>query len=327
MVRIRFGCELGRVALARYDLHCGVLAALTALGLFFVGGVRNPGSWVLFALSVIAAVAIPRRFLLSRAADSNSQGLARSSIRETREVEVSSDSVEDFPRRSLAPRREPDDVDYLRALRHELRTPLNAVLGFADVLLSGIDGEVNESQREDLQIIRASGIRLRILLDSALDLAKIGDDDLRLDRERVDVCELVRRAANEAKQLWSNKRPLDCDVPLQPITAELDEARVRRSVLVLADYLATMHRSASMRMGLQVSSEHVAIVVSADTEEPITLDALPTITEVLASEEPNKIRQWPVAVSSELVGRHGGSLYHGARPTRFLLRLPKGPAS
>ena len=44
-----------------------------------------------------------------------------------------------------------EEADYLTALRHEFRTPLNAVLGFSDVLLSGIDGEVNESQREDLE--------------------------------------------------------------------------------------------------------------------------------------------------------------------------------
>jgi signal transduction histidine kinase len=309
---------LQRIALARYDLHCGVLTTLAALGLFFVGGVRAPVSWVVFVLAAVAATLLPRRWLLTHAVDTAAKAQGQPS-----------NSGASASSRSKVPpsQQDPDDIDYLRALRHELRTPLNAVLGFADVLLSGIDGEINDSQREDLEIIRASGIRLRILLDSALDLTKLGSDDFRLDRERMDVRELVRRAAGETEQLWSSKRELCCQLPPEPAFAELDESRIRRSILVLADSLATTYRSAHMRLALQTSADHVAIVVSAESDEPIAIDAPPIVAEVLASEDPGTIRQWPVAVTSELVGLHGGSLYHGSRPSRFLLRLPKGSAS
>lgn len=312
-----------RIALARYDLHCWVLTTLAALGLFFVGGVRAPGSWVVFVVTAVAATLLPRRWLLARTVDTGSQTKGQPSKSEALASSLSSGEAEVQARSPEAS----DDFDYLRALRHELRTPLNAVLGFADVLLNGIDGAINDSQREDLEIIRASGIRLRILLDSALDLAKLGSDDFRLDRERVDVRELLRRAASETEQLWSNKRALRCDVPAEPAFAELDESRIRRSVLVLADCLAATHRSADMRLAMQASADHVAIVVSAESDEPIAIDAPPVIAEVLASEDPRTIRQWPVAVTSELVGQHGGSLYHGSQPSRFLLRLPKGAAS
>jgi hypothetical protein len=220
----------------------------------------------------------------------------------------------------------PDDVDYLRALRHEFRTPLNAVLGFSDVLLSGIDGAVNASQREDLEIIRASGIKLRILLDSALDISQLAGGELRLDTERVDIREVVSRAAQEAVQLWSNKRDAGCLLPDDPCPVEADEARLRRSILVLADFLATNHRDAEVTLSIVASHDHVAIEMAADTTERLTLDALPTTAEVLAAEDVTKIRQWPVAVTSELIGLQGGSLYHGSSPSRFLIRLPLGGA-
>jgi hypothetical protein len=215
-----------------------------------------------------------------------------------------------------------DDVDYLMALRHEFRTPLNAVLGFSDVLLSGIDGEVNDSQREDLEIIRASGIRLRILLDSALDLSQIVDGELRLDADRTDVRDLVARVAVEAGQLWSNKRTAGCTLPDGPCIAAVDEARLRRSILVLADFLATDHRDANIGLSVVLSEGHVAIEVTADPSDRLTIDALPTPAEILASEDANEIRRWPVAVTSEVIARHGGSLYHGHAPSRFLIRLP-----
>jgi len=217
---------------------------------------------------------------------------------------------------------DPDDVDYLMALRHEFRTPLNAVLGFSDVLLSGIDGEVNDSQREDLEIIRASGIRLRILLDSALDLSQIADGELRLDADRADVRELVARVAVEAGQLWSNKRTAGCTLPEGVCITEVDEARLRRSILVLADFLATDHRDADIGLSLVLSHDHLAIEVTADPSDRLTLGALPTPAEVLASEDATEIRRWPVAVTSEVIARHDGSLYHGDAPSRFLIRLP-----
>jgi K+-sensing histidine kinase KdpD len=208
------------------------------------------------------------------------------------------------------------------ALRHEFRTPLNAVLGFSDVLLSGIDGEVNDSQREDLEIIRASGIRLRILLDSALDLSQLIGGELRLDAERTDVRELVARVAQEAGQLWSNKRTAGCTLPQEPCVTDVDEARLRRSILVLADFLATGHREADISLSLAHSHDHLAIEVTAERSDRLALGALPTPAEVLASEDAAEIRRWPVAVTSEIIARHDGSLYHGDAPSRFLIRLP-----
>jgi len=220
-----------------------------------------------------------------------------------------------------------EDVDYLMALRHEFRTPLNAVLGFSDVLLGEIDGHINESQQEDLEIIRASGIKLRVLLDSALDLSQLATEDLKPDVEPVDARDVVQRAANEALQLWAGKRSPSVSVSDEPCLIATDEARLRRCILVLADFLATDNREASIEIKLSHSEDHVVVFVAAVPSERLTLDALPTPAEVLASEDPMKIRRWPVAVTSEVIALHGGSLYHGDDPARFVIRLPTGGVS
>ena len=322
------GVELGRVAAVRYRSFAVTLTVLAALGLFFAGGVRDAGSWILFSLAALIAIVVPaelvgaepKRAQSLTANEPNAPPAASHERSEAEPVVVPSARVSE-------PAPGPDDVDYLRALRHELRTPLNAVLGFSDVLLSGIDGEINASQREDLEIIRASGIRLRVLLDSALDISQLAEGELRLDTERVDARDLVERAATEAGQLWSNKRTARFTSSDEPCSVEVDEARLRRSILVLADFLATSHRDAEIAMSLTLSEDHVAIELSADSTERPSLEALPTTAEVLAAEDVTKIRQWPVAVTSELIGRHGGSLYHGSAPSRFMIRLPLGGAA
>ena len=162
--------DVRRIVTARFGAYAAAIALLTGLGLFFLAGVRIAESWGWFALASFGAI-VAAAWSIRSALGPGAEG-----VRPARE---DPEAAEPEPSVGLAPGQvtpstqlqpEPDEVDYLMALRHEFRTPLNAVLGFSDVLLSGIDGEVNDSQREDLEIIRASGIRLRILLDSAFDL-------------------------------------------------------------------------------------------------------------------------------------------------------------
>jgi len=308
--------------IARFEAYTSMLAVLTGLGLFLLAGSRDLGSLACFALASVGAmfgVLWAVRSALSVGAE---RAGSESADDRTDEAGDAPEPVAPDATRTRDVRSELDDVDSLMALRHEFRTPLNAVLGFADVLLSGIDGEVNDSQREDLEIIRGSGIRLRILLDSALDLSQLASRELRLNLERVDVRELVSRVAVEAGQLWSNKRIARCTLPPEPCIAEVDEARLRRSILVLADFLATDQRNAEIALTLAPSVGHLVIEVSADPSGRLTLDALPTPAEILASEDATEIRRGPVAVTSEVIARHGGSLYHGDAPSRFRIRLP-----
>ena len=310
--------DLGQVAAAKYAAFAVGLAAITALGLFFLAGLRDPWPWAGFTAAALFAIIGPRSWI------ARAEGATEPVSPELQPVRSSAPPKDEeaLGLHSGESHSDPDEVDYLRALRHELRTPLNAVLGFSDVLLSGIDGDINPSQREDLEIIRASGIRLKLLLDSALDISQLAEGTLRLDKEEVDVRELVDRAAAEATQLWSNKREASCALPDDPCVAEADESRLRRSILVLADFLASSHRDAHIALSLEPSDDHLAIEVAAENADRLTLDALPTPAEVLSAEDVTKIRQWPVAVTSELIGRHGGSLYHGSAPSRFLIRLP-----
>ena len=63
--------------------------------------------------------------------------------------------------------------EFLASMSHELRTPLNAVIGFSDVLLERMFGELNERQEEYVRDIRDSGQHLLELINEILDLSKV----------------------------------------------------------------------------------------------------------------------------------------------------------
>ena len=71
--------------------------------------------------------------------------------------------------------------EFLASMSHELRTPLNAVIGFSDVLLERMFGDLNERQDEYVRDIRDSGRHLLELINEILDLSKVEAGRMELD--------------------------------------------------------------------------------------------------------------------------------------------------
>jgi signal transduction histidine kinase len=84
--------------------------------------------------------------------------------------------------------------EFLANMSHELRTPLNAIIGFSEVLIEQMFGEVNAKQLEYLRDIHASGHHLLTLINDVLDLSKVEAGRMELEDNRFDLPELLDNA-------------------------------------------------------------------------------------------------------------------------------------
>src|SRR5204862_8352853 len=71
--------------------------------------------------------------------------------------------------------------EFLANMSHELRTPLNAIIGFSEVLLERMFGELNDKQDDYLKDIHSSGRHLLTLINDILDLSKVEAGRMELD--------------------------------------------------------------------------------------------------------------------------------------------------
>ena len=124
--------------------------------------------------------------------------------------------------------------EFLASMSHELRTPLNAVIGFSEVLLDRMFGEINERQEEYLRDIWNSGKHLLQLLSEILDLSKVEAGRMELDSDNFSVDEAINYAASMVRERAERRGlRLVVDVDDGIGVIEADELRFKQIVLNL----------------------------------------------------------------------------------------------
>ncbi|WP_331500359.1 ATP-binding protein [Nocardioides sp.] len=118
---------------------------------------------------------------------------------------------------------------FLASVSHELRTPMNAILGFTDALLAGVDGPLNDAQKESLGWVQRGGRDLLGLINQILDLSKIEAGKLTLDPQPFDPRELVASVVEQHRPLADQTGiTLDWQDMGGPEEVILDGQRVRQ---------------------------------------------------------------------------------------------------
>ena len=138
----------------------------------------------------------------------------------------------------LAAKEKAEEMDRLKTsflanMSHELRTPLTGILGYSEALQEDMK---DEDDRQFVEIIHSSGMRLLETLNLILDLSKLQAEKMEIVRERVDVVSETMRAASIYKQLAEKKGlTLDISAEKPQIYANLDQRILHQIVTNLVN--------------------------------------------------------------------------------------------
>jgi signal transduction histidine kinase/ActR/RegA family two-component response regulator len=124
--------------------------------------------------------------------------------------------------------------EFLANMSHELRTPLNAVIGFSEVLLERMFGDLNDKQEDYLRDILGSGRHLLELLNDILDLSKVEAGHMQLDRSDVGVTPVLEYCLAQVRErAGAHGISLHLDVGAEVDTVVTDELRLKQVLLNL----------------------------------------------------------------------------------------------
>jgi signal transduction histidine kinase len=95
--------------------------------------------------------------------------------------------------------------EFLASMSHELRTPLNAILGYTELILDDIYGEVPAKIREVIERLEKNGSHLLRLINDVLDISKIEAGQLELVLEEYSFQETVHTVVTSLEPLATEK--------------------------------------------------------------------------------------------------------------------------
>ncbi|RME45768.1 MAG: sensor histidine kinase [Deltaproteobacteria bacterium] len=118
---------------------------------------------------------------------------------------------------------------FMATMSHELRTPLTAVIGYADLILSGVTGEISPQHAEFTEQIKEKAEHLLQIINSILELSKARLGKIELYREATDPAEIVERSI-ATFQIEARKKQITLEKALEEDLGQIvvDKGKIRQ---------------------------------------------------------------------------------------------------
>ncbi len=222
--------------------------------------------------------------------------------------------------------------EFLANMSHELRTPLNAIIGFSEVLLERMFGELNEKQDDYLKDIFTSGKHLLSLINDILDLSKIEAGRMELDLGDFDAAQALANAmtlVRERAQTHGIALTLEAADGIGELRA--DERKFKQILLNLLsnavkftpDGGRVVVRATPIDGGIEVAVSDTGVGISAD-DQLVVFDEFKQVGRHYTNKHEGT--GLGLALTKRFVELHGGVLSLQSEPgvgSTFTFTIPR----
>ncbi len=220
--------------------------------------------------------------------------------------------------------------EFLANMSHELRTPLNAILGFSELIVDNIYGEVPEKIKEVLARVGKNGRHLLNLINDVLDLSKIEAGRLTLSLNDYSIQDVIQTVLTSVEALALEKNlDLKATVPKDLDTGKGDEQRIAQVMLNFLGNAIKFTEKGQVSLEASVDNQFFLITVS-DTGPGISEDDQQKIFMEFQQADTSSTRKkggtgLGLSISKKIVEMHGGLIGVDStlgKGSRFWFSLP-----
>lgn len=220
---------------------------------------------------------------------------------------------------------------FLSVAAHELKTPLTALLGYVYLLQRRLAAHpaLTDADRRGLATIEEQSRRLNELVDTMLDVTRLGEGQLELHREPLDLCVLTRSIAQDMEQFAPNHQiAWECDDA--PVLVDGDSQRLRQVVQNLLQNAVKYSPNGGVIMVMVTRDGQYGNIAVRDHGIGIPAEAINQLFDRFyraSNVNPLRISGFGIGlyIVHEIVRRHGGTVLvesvEGEGST-FTMRLP-----
>jgi len=222
--------------------------------------------------------------------------------------------------------------EFLANMSHELRTPLNAIIGFSEVLLERMFGEINPKQEEYLRDVLSSGRHLLTLINDILDLSKIEAGRMELERGTFSLRAALENGVTMVRERASRHEiQLGLEVGAELDSVAGDERKVKQVIYnLLSNAVKFTPDGGRVDVSAARADGHVRVVVR-DSGIGIAPEDQQRIFEEFSQvgRDPERSREGTglgLTLSKRFVELHGGRITVDSAPGKgsaFTFTLPQ----
>ena len=203
---------------------------------------------------------------------------------------------------------------FLANMSHELRTPLNAILGYTELILDNIYGEVPDKARVTLERIQNNGRHLLGLINDVLDLSKIEAGQLSLSLTDYSIKDVVHNVYGAVESLATAKNlALKVELPTDLPPALGDERRLTQVLLNLVGNAIKFTDTGGVAIKTSTADGTLTVAVH-DTGPGISEADQGKIFEEFQQADSSSTKQkggtgLGLAIAKRIIEMHGGRLW------------------
>ncbi len=191
--------------------------------------------------------------------------------------------------------------DFISSITHEFRTPLNAMGIHFDLLFKGRLGEINEKQKESLEVLKNNASRLGMFIDDLLDIAKLEKGKMAVNMTEFNLTEVIKEIASFYK-VQADQKDIVLNIELEEALPDVkaDPDRTRQVLTnLLNNAIKFTGEKGRITIGARLNVENAIDIYIKDTGMGIPEDQIGGIF--------NKFEQVK-GIRSEVVGQKGTGL-------------------